>query len=189
MGGLMKNNKISRTELAAIAKGSARHVARVCLLELMMNGNLRITALGKGSCTIKFHSFPSFQYERVLADYFKTAKSSRDPIKYKTAKKFEKAVLDRLKRNGMIEPKGMYEDTWGLSEKGKTAAQEARKQLPALRKRLTPGMSGDLVRAFALDPEFENLFLEPFRHVCEIKMAGYAFGKDWFRTLWGSRLV
>jgi len=185
----MKKHKISCTELAAIAKGSARHVARVCLLELIISGNLRITAIAKGSCKMKFHSFPRLQYERVLTDYYKTAKSTRNPIKYEAADKFIEAILDRLKRTGMIEPKGMYRNMWGLSEKGKTAAKEARKQLPALRKKLTPGISSDLVRAFALNPGFRSLFLEPFRLVCEVRLVGYTSGRDWFRTIWGSGSV
>lgn len=185
----MKDNQISRTELAAVAKGSARHVARVCLLELIMSGNLRITAIAKGSCKLKFHSFPKLQYERVFTDYYKTAKSTREPIKHKAADEFIKAVLDRLKRSGLIEPKGMYRDTWGLSEKGKAVSRDAGKQLPILRKKLTPGISGDLLRAFAMDPKFRKMILEPFRHVSEIRLSGHASGEDWFRTIWGSRSV
>jgi hypothetical protein len=161
----------------------------VCLLELIMSGNLRITAIAKGSCKMKFHAHPSWQYERVLTDYYKSAKSTRDPIKHKAADEFIAAILDRLKRNRMIEPKGMYRDTWGLSEKGRAAAKKSRKGLPALRKKLTPGISRDLVYALALDTGFKRLFLEPFRYVCDIRLAGHASGRDWFSTLWGSRSI
>jgi hypothetical protein len=183
----MKKDKISRTELAALCGGSVRHVVRVCLLDLLIRGNLKISAVANGSCKIKLHSFPGLQYERILSTTFKVAQPTREPIKHTVADEFIHALVTRLVKTGMLEKKGLYQKSLGLSEKGKTSLRQNRKRLTESKKTLAPGVSGDLVRAFAAEPKLSRLFLKPFQFVCDVRVAGHASGRDWFETIWGAR--
>lgn len=182
-GSRQKQARISATILGAISNKSLDHVFRICVLELLLNGILKVTQRSNG---IKIRAvFPALQsYEKAVTRHFEGGRSPNEPIKKEITGEFRSSLIDFLKRSNLAEQSRIFKRL-----KPTTRAKEMLKAEGAsLSGAVEPpdgfSLNQTNLKLIALHPKEIDLLFPAYQFVNRIRFQ-VATEKDWFyATAW-----
>jgi len=176
--------QVTATELAALLNHPLNHVIRVCLLKLLLQGNLKNVSKHSKGVKLKRVSSPYIRYQRCLARTYKQATFAGEAVRGDVGHEFLNELFERMKRLGVFDHKGFFGKKWKVTKKGQKIIELNRNRLRDDKDTLKPGLNVKLLRAFAIDPSYKRLLSDRVKAVCRVRVLGNANQKDWFHATW-----
>ena len=178
-------HQVTATELAALLNKPLNHVVRVCLLQLIRQGQIRTSTKGK-SLRLKFSTYPHIRYQRTLAKFYKTSQPVTKLIRRDVAQEFLNELFQVLKDKDVFSRKGFFRKKWVVTAKGQEIIRVNRGRLKGSANSVRAGLGQPLVRAIAMDRSFGKLVRNDLKSVLKVQVSGKRTG-DWFHATWAAR--